>query len=87
MRKQVKNEIIAFVTGRKERPTLNQILGTVRSYVLKNILTKEEIMQILEEVEQGVKRGAIVPMSPGKEERFNEVKGAIENLLKTCEGC
>ena len=82
MREQVKGEIIVFVTGRKERPTLNQILGTVRSYVLKNILTKEEVMQILEEVEQGIKSGANAPMSPGKEGRFNEIKEAIENLLK-----
>jgi len=82
MREQVKGEIIAFVTGRKKRPTLNQILGKVRSYVLKGVLTKEEVIQILEEVEQGVKSGEIAPMSPGREERFNEIKEAIENLLK-----
>ena len=82
MREQVKGEIIAFVTGRKERPTLNQILGTVRSYVLKGILTKEEVMQILEEVELEIKTGSSAPMSSGKEERFNQVKEAIENLLR-----
>ena len=82
MREQVKGEIIAFVTGRRERPTLNQILGTVRSYVLGGPLTKEEIMQILGEVEQGIKSGAIAPMSSRKMERFSEIKEAIENLLR-----
>ena len=82
MREQVKGEIIVFVTGRRERPTLNQILGKARSYVLGGPLTKEEIMQILGEVEQGIKGGAIAPMSSGKEEKYNQVKEAIENLLR-----
>jgi len=39
-------------------------------------------MQILGEVKQGIKSGAIAPMSPGKEKRFSEIKEAIENLLR-----
>ena len=82
MREQIKGEIIAFVTGRRQRPTLNQILGTVRSYVLKNILTKEEVIQMLEEIEVGVKRGEIAPMNPRRIERFKKVEGAIKDLLQ-----
>jgi len=47
---------------------------------------KDIITQILEEVEQGIKSGANAPMSPGREERFTEIKGAIENLLKNLWG-
>ncbi|WP_087038008.1 hypothetical protein [Thermococcus litoralis] len=83
IREQVKGEVIAFVTGRKEKPTLNQILGKVKSYVLKGFLTKEELMQMLEEIEEGVKSGRVAPMSPGKIERFQQVKEAIEKLLET----
>jgi len=39
-------------------------------------------MQILGEVEQGIKSGAIAPMSSRKMERFSEIKEAIENLLR-----
>ena len=80
--RRIKALIETFVTSRREKPTISQIVGQVKSALTHNILTKEEIMQILGEVEQGIKGGAIAPMSSGKEERYNQVKGAIENLLR-----
>ncbi|MFA4701483.1 hypothetical protein [Pyrococcus kukulkanii] len=80
--RQVREEIVSFVTGRKKKPTLNQILKTVKSYLSHGLLSREDITQILAEIEEGVKSGAIAPMSSGREERFNEVKVAIEALIK-----
>jgi hypothetical protein len=72
--KRIKRILEEFIGGRRERITLNHVIGQMRSAIRHEILSIEECGKIIGEVETGIKEGKIFPTVPRDEKlrKLNE---------------